>query len=796
MKRFILFGVLMFSILNVCFCVPAKKGWFEVTKSDGTKVEVEMVGDEFWHGMVNREGMLMQEIRPGVFETTPQNIADIDIATMRAQSPLKQREAEYKRLRRGLDDNMKPMGIGDRKFPDKVLVILVSFSDKAFKKKNADFYSMLNDEIGPINNKSGSAKQYFQNNSYGQYNPVFDVYGPYTLDNSCAYYGGNYGGSGSDQNAMQMIADAAAKMAAEQGNGVFQQYDCDNDGYIDNIFVFYAGHGENAGGGSNCIWPHQSYVYEGWVSGTTTYGGVTLGNYACTCELQGASGSSMSGIGPFCHEFSHVIGLPDMYDTGYSGHRTCSLWDVMDAGNYSNNERTPPAYSSYERFYLGWLTPTLLNQPDNITLEDLNNGQGKAYLVSESEYHNLDGMYPNPEEFFLLENRQQKGWDTYLPGSGMLITKVRYDEYKWYSNTVNNYSYDMGVDIIEAGGVSGYYAQASDPFPGTHNVTAYTPYSGQPLTEIEEEIDVVKFKYKGGRQYFKVSFDAMGRSRCSVTELVESEKGAGVVLPAVDSVADGYQFEGWSESSSAAEVSAGLSGERYYPVYDLKLFAVYSQGGEIVPTETGCATETFNGLTKSRTTEITEKIDKYADWEGWNGVRVYCDNGAAKCGDNDGRGKLISPRMKLSGDMTITLKAKALIATNMIVSSGVSRDTMQIGKSYEDYVFHLDNVQMDSRITVQCEANIFYVDSIEFCGAMKSPVEDIEREETVVVVRDGSDRIVYGLEDGDNVRVMDMTGKIILDEHATGGSFVFSGGSALYVIEVRRKGSIFATVVN
>ena len=175
---------------------------------------------------------------------------------------------------------------------------------------------------------------------------------------------------------------------------------------------------------------------------------------------------------------------------------------------------------------------------------------------------------------------------------------------------------------------------------------------------------------------------------------------------------------------------------------------------------------------------------------------MFCDNGAAKCGNNDEKGKLVSPRMKLSGDMTITVKAKALMETDMIISSGLSADTVPIGKTYEDYMFHLDNVQLDSRITIRCEANIFYVDSIEFCGANRSPVEDVETGEEIVVVREGSDRVVYGLEDDDIVRVMDMTGKIIVDEQTSGNSFVFNGGSAVYVIEVRRKGSTFAVVLN
>jgi len=799
MKRLILIGIIAVSTIGACWGVPAKRGWFDVKKADGSMVEVEMVGDEYWHGVVSREGMLMREVEAGVYETTQENIADINIAMMREQSPLRQRKAEFMRAHAGEKwNNMKPMGLGDRKFPGKVLVILVGFTDKAFSKTDSAFYKMLNSETGASNNKNGSVKQYFQTSSYGQYNPTFDVYGPYTLDNKCSYYGGNYGGSGTDRNAAQMIADAAAKLAADKGNTVFKQYDCDNDGYVDNVFVYYAGYGENAGGGSDCIWPHQSYVYSSWVEGPTTYAGVTLANYACSCELYGNSGSTMCGIGPFCHEFSHVIGLPDLYDTGYSGHRTCSLWDVMDAGNYLNGEHTPPSYSSYERFYLGWLTPTLLNEAGAYSLDDVNSGTGKAYLISSTEQHNLNGANPNPAEFFLLENRQLKGWDSYLPGAGMLITKVRYDENKWNNNTVNNYSSNMGVDIIEADGVQGDYAQASDVFPGTSNITSYTPYTNQPITEIDNFFGTINFTFKGGRLYYKVAFDAMERADCSTQELTEDSIGAGIMLPVVTNVMSGYQFEGWSESASAAEVSAGLPGEMYYPIGDIKLFAVYSQGGVIIPTETGCATETFDGLTKSKTRDISDKLDNYADWTGWNGISVYCDNGAAKCGDNDTYGKLVSPNLHLSGDMIITVRAKSQIASNLIIRSGFSSDTIQIGKTYNDYVFHLYNVQMDTRFIIESDFRTFYIDNIEFCGAKKSPVEEVKEaeKEEIIVVRNGESRIVYGLEEGDILRVMDMTGRVIVSEEIADDSFVFNGGSGIFVFEVRRKGSIFAVTLN
>ena len=139
-------------------------------------------------------------------------------------------------------------------------------------------------------------------------------------------------------------------------------------------------------------------MYNGNSTGSRVFDGKILYDYACSSELKGNSGSNMCGIGTFCHEFSHVLGLPDLYDTEYSGHNTLGSWDIMDYGGYSNNGRTPPSFSSYERFYLGWLTPTILNSAANITIDELQSSN-QAYLVSSTGTHNLDGASPNPNSF-------------------------------------------------------------------------------------------------------------------------------------------------------------------------------------------------------------------------------------------------------------------------------------------------------------------------------------------------------------------------------------------------------------
>jgi len=280
-------------------------------------------------------------------------------------------------------------------------------------------------------------------------------------------------------------------------------YDSDGDGVIDQVFVYYAGNNEAEGANENTIWPHRSAVLSN-ASGNN-FGGIKAGDYACSSELRGANSSVMCGIGTFVHEFGHILGLPDLYDIYYSGHATLDAWDVMDAGCYLNNGCTPAGYSAYERFFLGWCQPELINSPLNDTLAPLITGN-QARLICQGNYHNMRGSNPNPRLFYLIENRQQTGWDTYLPAHGLLITRVNYSASRWYSNTVNTNANAMGVDIIEANGVryklNGSRNYLGDPFPGTAGISTFdivfSDSIHKPLSEISEAGGSIFFKFMGG----------------------------------------------------------------------------------------------------------------------------------------------------------------------------------------------------------------------------------------------------------------------------------------------------------
>lgn len=484
-KILVSLAIVMMTI--AAWAIPAKPGVMKLLTKDGSTIEAELVGDEYHHCYRSLDGFIVKQSGDNYYVKTSERYDAAEVSSRRQMA----------KARREAPVEPKSIDVTTTNYASKGLVILVSFSDKAFSKTNQQFTNLLNQTGYNSNGATGSAKDYFKACSYNKYNPEFDVYGPYTLDRNMSYYGQN-DSWGNDVHADQMVVDAVAKLIEAEGENVLQQYDCDNDGYVDNVFIFYAGYAESAGASSNTIWPHRFWVSNYYVTGQTTYGGKTIYDYACSSELAGTYGSTMSAIGAFCHEFSHVLGLPDLYDTQYSYRwATPGEWDIMDGGCYNNNMNTPPVYSAQERFYVGWLTPTVLNQSGTYTLSNVNSGNGQAYMVTSTGSSNLKPNNPSPKQYYLLENRQLSGWDAYLPGHGMLVWKINYSSSKWESNTVNDNKSSLGCVIVAAGGDQKYggyyYTSSSDPFPGTSNVKTFSPYSNYALSQIKETNGQISF---------------------------------------------------------------------------------------------------------------------------------------------------------------------------------------------------------------------------------------------------------------------------------------------------------------
>ena len=513
---YILFVLLHTSIH--LFAVKAYPDPIVVKQPDGTSLTIRLKGDEFFNYTTTDDGYLIRKNVSGVYNYAKWENGTFKLTNQKANNLQKRSNAE-KIFISNLDKNPNfSTTLQKRKiqkasqvithtnisnqFPvtgsPRSLVILVNFSDKSYVTPNAKnaFTNLLNQIGYSTNGGTGSARDYFLESSFGQFSPQFDVVGPYTLPNNMSFYGKN-NGSGDDENPQQMVIDACA--AADAAGIDFKQYDIDNNGIVDNIFVYYAGNNEAEGASDNTIWPHRWSLS----NYNTKFDGKTIFDYACTSELNGSSGSNMCGIGTFTHEFGHVLGLVDYYHTSDNNKKTLENWSIMDGGAYNNVGRTPPSYSAFDRFYLGWLTPILLTNAQNITLTPIISSN-KALLIAQNSIHNLNGSNPNPTEFFILENRLKTGFDSYLPGEGMLIWHIDYNYSDWQNNSPNNYSgtyqtenSHMGVylqPLVGSSTTPGNAFTSGSFYPTLWNGTDIN----KPITEITKYSQDIKFKFRGG----------------------------------------------------------------------------------------------------------------------------------------------------------------------------------------------------------------------------------------------------------------------------------------------------------
>lgn len=505
MKRHLLLSILCASALVSLMAIPAKSVPKLVTMEDGSQVTVYQHGDEFFHWTETEDGTWVTENpATGNFHIVPSMTME-QIETTRNSNP--RLNATMQQRARRMQSDVSPTEIELNIAPNG-LIVLVNFSDKKFSTVVEDIKDMISADRYHYEYKSnnetivadGSAREYFIAQSMGQYQPQFDVVGPYTLSNTMAYYGSN-DTWGQDLHADEMIVEAC-QMAHDDGID-FSRYDHNDDGNVDFVYVVYAGYGENDGGGVNSIWPHTYWLTMNYYSKheKVYLDGKLLDTYAC-CNEKDYGTKRRTGIGTFCHEFSHVLGLPDLYTTNQATHKTMGAWDIMDYGPYNNYSNTPPSYSAYERYFLGWLKPTLLTaKSQSVALYDIQRNAGAIITVEDT--CNMKGNDPRPYTFWMLEARSQTGWNTYIPGEGLMLTKVKYSYIKWSGNTVNNIRGAMGVDLVEADGLTppstdeaNRPGKPGDLFPT--GATEYTNIENHSITNIRYEDGVAYFDINGG----------------------------------------------------------------------------------------------------------------------------------------------------------------------------------------------------------------------------------------------------------------------------------------------------------
>lgn len=399
----------------------------------------------------------------------------------------------------------------ERTIIPRVPVIMVNFVDYELVSTKEEVDSMFNGRNWTQDDAKGSVRQYFYDQSMGQYDPQFDIFGPVTLSQGYAYYGKNVGNN-STAKVGYMVTEACALTDDEID---FSQYDSDNDGKVDLVFIFYAGFGENdpptelVPSDEDLLWPHYWNIESaGYGSNQHVFDGKRIYAYEISNELDGyyttATKNVIAGIGIVCHEYCHGLGLPDLYAVETSSnHKLLGKWDIMDYGPYNDDMHSPPSFSAYERFFMGWLTPTLIIEPDTLTLSHIATSN-EAYLIAENDKHNLDGVHPDTTVFYLLENRQKTGWDIDVPGEGMLMTRINFQPSLWSDNHVNTDPTDLGVDLIEADGLTpginkrdGKWGKAGDLFP--YGANEYTGIPNHAITDITMDDGIVRFVYRGGK---------------------------------------------------------------------------------------------------------------------------------------------------------------------------------------------------------------------------------------------------------------------------------------------------------
>lgn len=570
--RKIIFAILFLASITA-EAVKMKPGLTLITQRDGTTLLVEAFGDEDFSYFVSEDGVLLCQEGTDFFVAETMPDGTLKSTALLAHSPKmrtekeliaigkQDREAFHKAMSRTATANKirrEPQAYDATLLPHvgspAVPVLLVEFSDTTFKVENPaeTFNKYLNAEelfdrnADPSTGRNhGSVARYFKDMSGGLFVPKFDVYGPVKLNQPLKYYGA---GASAQENMDQLFVDACKALNKDS---IFAKYDANGDGYVDLIYIIYAGYSQSVVGNStDCIHPKS-----GKLGSQPSVGGKKLLRYGVNNELNGTpsdqkNGLLINGIGLFCHEFSHCMGLPDMYPQAGSVAERCinqnmDYWDLMDAGEYTYNGYRPTEYTAWERERFGWMKIDTLDAPTDVTLTPLSAG-GKAYRI-------INDNDPTGHEYYIVENVQKTGWNKSILGHGMLVSHVDYSDEmfavggckvnstpghprmtliaadglfipEYFREKTISESSNETERLVNAALVAKYGGQvfntvtykaeaAGDPYPGTMGITSLTDDSspasawtytggsmGKPLTEISEDAEtgIVTFKFKGG----------------------------------------------------------------------------------------------------------------------------------------------------------------------------------------------------------------------------------------------------------------------------------------------------------
>lgn len=664
MKRIFLFLSAILITLAI-FATPADRTPISVKQSDGTTLTVRLVGDEYFHYYTTLDGIPLYKESNGDFsyatmevagalqstnclahnkeQRTPHEEALIESANL---SGLRTRVASYSRqattranVQRANSQDIKPEG------KIYVPILLVEFADVKFSFTKEQIEPTFSGEnytgfhspyLNSQNIKSlpGSVHDYFVAQSDSLFTPQFVVCDIVTLKNNQSYYGRN-NMYGNDNNPAAMVIEACRALDSKVDFSIF---DNDGNGEIEYVYCLYAGYGEHiANSNSNYIWPHSSWLSE--FSAPIKVDGVSVDKYACSSELafndyyiqqSDIYAGNLSGIGTICHEFSHCLGLMDHYDTS-GDYATFGMdyWDIMDYGDNTLRGYAPIGYNAYERDFMGWRKLVELTEKGDYSAVALTSGGVGYKIVNDA----------NPNEYYILENRQAEGFDKHIINTGMLIIHVDYDKNYWSSNRINNDPSHERFTIIPADGERLKSKSATstteyknnllgDVWPGPTGNTELTDYStpaarvftggymSKPIRNIRLNNGVIHFSF------------------------MRDELTAPIAYAATN-VTDNSFTANWSKVNDAEH-------------YILTLEKAASGNGNI--SLTNLLTEDFYNCTSANI--AINSPDKYFSKTGWKAANIFTNVGTLRIGTSTGVGTLTTPTINKKGLINISYKVR------------------------------------------------------------------------------------------------------------------------------------------
>ncbi len=589
-KFFCLLSVLIF--IQALNAVPARRATFSATSADGKQLMLRTVGNENHHWFVATDGNVYSRDALGNF---------VEKTEKPASGPSKARK------------KVTPMDNSTRCLPTsgspRIPVLLVDFTDVKFSMDDpkATFETL-------INTGSKSVAQYFSDMSGGTFTPQFDILGPYSMRTTQAYYGEN-NSDGNDIRGARFVRDC---ISASRSQINFADYDNDGDGQCDFLYVIFAGVGEATASVSDpqSLWPRKSSFAENNMV-VSLPNVCSFNHYAYSNELVDGQ---VDGIGTFVHEFCHALGLPDLGSVGSSNDiYGMDEWSVMDYGCYLDGGKTPCALSGFERSLLGWTDFMPVEKMRSYTLQTAANG-GKPVKITNPA---------NENEFYVLENRQQTGWDTYLSSHGMMITHIDYDADLWASNQVNTDPDHKRMTIVPADDDLSIESNSGDLWPNeglndaftdTSNPAAFT-FTGnkleKPVEQIREEGGTISFFYDNGAD-------------TPILGLFEPEDITAYSLRAKWSEANGWRS------------------------YSLRLWPA-------TPEDTSKVfIENFASLVASDE-DISNRLNAYTATPGWTGFNLFPEDGGLRVGSVGNVGTIISPKFdasRVDGKVTVSFAAQ------------------------------------------------------------------------------------------------------------------------------------------